>query len=462
MDRDPAERFANFVHTTRLNNLPPEVVAATRIYILDTIGVALAGSMAPGCQELKAVVNSGSLGTGSSHIVLHGIGAPAPVAAMVNSVYAHALDFDDTYDNGPLHTNSCVLPAALAVVGLRPDLTGGELLAAVAVGNEINCRLAGACQAPIHFARSPITSIFGATAAAAKLLGATEPQIANAFGIALSCAAGNLQCVIDGALVKRMQPGFMAQAGVNAALLAIGGITGATGVFCGRHGFYNTYERDQFDPAFLTEGLGTRYESLLLSLKPYPSCRFTHPVIDAALQIRTQLADLVTWQSSPFESVEQAIVALPRQSFDVIGSPFMLRQNPQVDAQFSAQFTFAVALERGQMGVREITNVRDLANTLPLSKVRIIQDDKVGGKDIVPVSARVTLAHGAPVTCTVDAIPGSPERPLSKEEVEAKYWQCVSASPLGKETERARAVLAAVNGLGNAPIRELSALLSAA
>ena len=125
--------------------------------------------------------------------------------------------------------------------------------------------------------------------AAAKLLGLDKDGLANALGVVYAMTSGNAQGLIEGRLVKRMQPAFAARAGVEAAYLAQAGITGSRDFLEGPYGFYNLYEKGLYDPAPVVEGLGSRYMINELSIKPYPCCRMTHSAIDAALELRPGL-----------------------------------------------------------------------------------------------------------------------------------------------------------------------------
>jgi 2-methylcitrate dehydratase PrpD len=107
---------------------------------------------------------------------------------------------------------------------------------AVALGLDVSCRIALACTLDRGWHRTAAIGVFGATAAAGKLIGLTPEQMLAAFGIAYSHAAGNRQCILDGALTKRLQAGQAASAGVFSALLAQTGFTGARNIFNGRFG----------------------------------------------------------------------------------------------------------------------------------------------------------------------------------------------------------------------------------
>jgi 2-methylcitrate dehydratase PrpD len=243
-----AERLVRYVSQTTYDKLPPEVVRETKKFILDTIGVGLAGAREPGCSEVVDVVKKWSGHDKGSTIIYYGDKVSPPEAAFANSVLMHALDFDDTLDSSAMHTHVSSLPASLALAEVKSRVSGKEFITAVALGVDLTCRIASAITTPLSWIRTATCGSFGAAAAAAKTLGMGEQGILNTLGIVYSQTAGNAQCLVDGGLVKRMQPGFSARSAVLSAALASKGVTGATNIFEGEYGFYNLYERGKVKP----------------------------------------------------------------------------------------------------------------------------------------------------------------------------------------------------------------------
>src|SRR5919107_1907705 len=242
MTDDPAWALARLVCRIGYADLPTSAVESARRHILDTFGCMLGGSGSPGIDELFAVISRWG-GLAESRVLLRGVRLPAPQTALLNASMGHALDFDDTLDTGgSIHPGVSVLGAALAVCDSLGAITGKELLLAVALGLDVSCRVALASTLDRGWHRTSAMGIFGAAAAAGKLLQLTPEQMLAAFGIAYSHAAGNRQCILDGALTKRMQAGQAASAGVFSAVLAQTGFTGARNIFNGRFGY------DRFDP----------------------------------------------------------------------------------------------------------------------------------------------------------------------------------------------------------------------
>src|SRR5215467_5490982 len=289
MTDDAAWSLAQYVCRTDYADLPASAVESARRDILDTFGCMLGGSGSPGIDELFAVLSRWG-GREESRVLLRGVRLPAPPAALLNASMGHALDFDDTLDTGgSIHPGVSVLGSVLAVCDSLGGRSGRDVLFAVALGLDVSCRIALACTLDRGWHRTAAIGVFGATAAVGKLIGLTPEQMLAAFGIAYSHAAGNRQCILDGALTKRMQAGQAASAGVFSAVLAQTGFTGARNIFNGRFGFLELYQPNGYDASVLLRELGTAHRGEALSYKPYPCGRPLHAAVDAALAVRARL-----------------------------------------------------------------------------------------------------------------------------------------------------------------------------
>ena len=247
--------FSDYVAKTSYSDLPAKAIENTKKFIIDTIGVGIAGLNAPGCIEALEMVKYWG-GRPESTVFFNDFKCPAPWASFVNSVFMHALDFDDTLDESAHHANVSVLPAALAIAESKKGVTGKDLICAVTIGQDVSCRLAIALRRPLAWTRAATCGFFGATAAACKILKLNQEKTVNAFGIAYSQTAGNIQGLLDRALSKRMQPAFAAKSAIISALLAERGVTGAKNVLEGDFGFFKLYEANDYNKNVLLKKLG--------------------------------------------------------------------------------------------------------------------------------------------------------------------------------------------------------------
>lgn len=449
---DFAEDYAAFSSRLTVADLPAEAVTAAKINLLDTLACAAAGHSAAGVAEVSDLVLSWA-GAPQARVLCAGDRVPAHHAAWLNGVMAHARDYDDTHDGAVLHAGVSVVPAALAAADLNPQATGADLLAGIATGLELICRLGVATRIGIidsGFIYSSLFGYFGATAAAARVLGLDAEQTVNALGIAYSQAAGTHQVTRDAALTKRMQPGFAAKAALVSVELARRGVRGARHAFEGVDGLFRTYLRDRFDPDALREGLGRRFEFVELSYKPYPCCRFNHTAIDAALQIAAQ-------ERLAAERIRRIVVGVNRQAFEAVCTPVEVRRAPKtiVQAQFSIPYTVATALIHGRVGLAAFTEegLGDVGVLALAARVETRIDaeiDRDWPRSISPAVVDVESENGA-WSRRVDHPRGHPANPMTATDFTAKLADCLRASGLTWPSETADHLQALVLGLERLP-----------
>jgi len=449
MTNDAAWPLAQHVCSTHYADLPANAVDSARRDILDTFGCMLGGSGSPGIDELFAVIARWG-GREESRVLLRGIRLPAPQAALLNASMGHALDFDDTLDaGGSIHPGVSVLGSVLAVCDSLGGVRGRDVLLAVALGLDVSCRIALAGTLDRGWHRTAAIGVFGATAAAGKLIGLTPAQMLAAFGIAYSHAAGNRQCILDGALTKRMQAGQAANAGVFSAVLAHTGFTGARNIFNGRFGFFELYQPNGYDASVLLRDLGAAFRGEALSYKPYPCGRPLHAAIDAALIARAQLKI-----ERPDDIGSVTIEADPAGHSDQFGRGLTKRRPTQVvEAQFAQPFLVAIALVHGKVGIAEVDGLGD-ASVLSLSDriAGVARDHRPRGS----LSITVQRTDGRLVTVEASDPIGSPEKPLTNAQLEAKLRDCARNAVQPLSDVNLDGLLAAIGRLETLPdAREL-------
>lgn len=415
MVQDPAFALAAHVTRTGFEDLPAATVAATKRDILDTFGCILGGSGAPGIDALYDMEDHWG-GREESVVLCRGRRLPAPRAALLNASMGHALDFDDTHDTaGSIHPGISVLAAGLAVADLLGAVDGKRFIRAIALGLDVSCRIALASTVDRGWHRTACIGVFGAAVTSALLLGLNAEQMRHALGIAYSHAAGNRQCILDGALTKRMQAGQAASAGVFSAVLARKDFTGAHNIFAGRYGFLELYQPNGADPALLLRDLGQAFRGDGLSFKPWPCGRPLHAGIDAALAVRAQMGETDAGQIAEVTMTMDA--AGHADQFE--SGPTKRRPTQVVEAQFALPFLVATALVHGKVGIGEVAGLGDAA-TLALSD-RIKGEIVAGSRPRGWLTLTVRLANGQTVSVEASDPIGSPEKPLSAALLRAKF-----------------------------------------
>ncbi len=445
---DPVADLCRFVAALRYDDLPPGAVAAVKAQIADALACALAGSAAPLSAAIAARhARWGGAPEATTLVYSHRL--PAPTAAWLNAAMIHAHDFDDSHRASNQHVFVTVLPAALAVgESLGRPLAGRDMITALAAGAELQIRVGLSVLPSMHVGWLP-TAVFGglgAAAAGARLLGLDVDRTANAVGLAYAQTQGNRQGLLEGTLAKRLTPAFSARAGVHAAMLAEIGVTGPRALTAGDFGLFALFGGADGDgggdPAALTAGLGARFAVEDIALKPYPCCRAAHRPIDMALEAAAALR--------PFDPDAIAAVELwlhPR-AHALIGQPFHIRQNPQVDAQFSAQWTVAFALLRGAPGLADFAPeaVRAAADVQALAakiQVRRLPDADPATLE----SLTLTLQDGRQTTIRHAEIKGEPGLPLSRAERLAKFTAGAAYAHTPLDAQTAERVFRAIERL---------------
>lgn len=447
---DFASTFAAFSSSLSVEELASDVIAAVKADLFDTLACATAGYSGEGVSNLVDMISDWG-GKPEATIWCTGIRVPAHHAAWANGMMSHARDFDDTHDAAVLHAGVSVVPAAIAAAESRPGVTGGDLLAGIAAGLELICRLGLATKVGIIESGYMYTSLFGhfaATAAVARVLRLSHEQTINALGVAYSQAAGTHQVTRDAALTKRVQPGFAAKTGLISVAMTLAGIRGAQRTFEGVDGLFRSYFKGAYDPDRLRDGLGQRYELLKLSFKPYPCCRFNHTAIDAALQIRPRLGGDA--------QIRRITAYVTRQSHEAVGTPIDMRRRPQtvVQAQFSIPYTVACALRRGAVTLADFTadgiqdpGVREIAALADVVTDAEIERD--WSRSMSPTRLVVETDQGT-FEARVDYPRGHFASPMSSDDFDAKMLGCLAVSGLAWPPDTIAGLRAAIEGLGEA------------
>ncbi len=428
--RDLAYDLAGNAAKVEYSDLPKDVVEITKKFILDTLATMTAGSSAPGCKSVVDLAKDWG-GKEESAILIYGGKVVAENAALANSMMAHARDFDDTHDVAVLHANASVLPAILAMAERKGGVSGKDLITAVAIGVDLMCRLGLGAMGPLNWILSSTAGYFGSTVAAGKILGLGEDKLLHAMGIAYSQCAGSYQCLVDGGLVKRMQPAFAARAAVLSSILAQKGITGARNIFEGKYGFFPLYHGGKYDREKITKNLGKEFEGKNLSVKLYPCCRYVHAGIDATLNI-------VEENDIRADDVVEVVAHVTQAAYDLVGRPFQIRESPQVDAQFSLPYTVSVAIARRNVFIDDFFEEKIKGDTQVLQlakKVKVVVDQEPIAKGLTPCVVDIKTKDGKVRSERVEILRGDPRKPVSIEEVAQKLRKCAafSAKPISEK-----------------------------
>jgi 2-methylcitrate dehydratase PrpD len=441
VNRPLSSDLAAWASRVRFEDLPADVVENTKLRIMDVIGLSLAGAeTAFGKSTRDAIVAMSP--AGPCRILGLGDRVGVTAAAFANGALSQALEYDDTHNESIVHMSSPAVAAALALAEFTP-VSGRDLIAAIALGNEISCRIGSVSSGELHkrgFHPTGLFATFGAAFLAAKLLGLDAEGMARAAGIAGSFASGLLECWVDGTQTKFLHPGWSAQSGISSAILARSGVTGPAQVFEGRWGLFASHVQDSDahrDFMRINASLGTHWESRTSSFKPYPAAHVIHPYISAAIRLRNTHA----LQVNDIESVDCPVTGF---IVSIVCEPIAEKHAPASDShgRVSLQYSVAEALFFGELGKHSYSDQsRRNPEILALARrVRYHVDPDYPGPGRFKGAVTVTLKDGRRFTEVEEYNRGSAENPMTQAELRAKFEEnaggFLSAAARGRVAER--------------------------
>jgi 2-methylcitrate dehydratase PrpD len=424
------EEIANFVETIQYKDLSGEVKSIAKRCFIDGIGVILAGSTEPCAGIIRDFVLSMEAQGESSLLGKGNLRVPAHLAALVNGTAGHAMDWDDTaLSTAPdrsvlIHPTLSPLAAGLAL-GEKRGISGQDLLTAFVTGFEVACKIAE-CIHSDHWARGFHTSntcgIFGATAAAAKLMGLPAREIRSAFGIAASMAAG--LTVNLGTMVKPLHMGRAAENGIVSAQLAALQYEGHPDALEGHKGFFHAFAGG-YDPNKIQGKLGRPFSILDpgVSIKPYPCGVVGHPAMDA-------MKDLATQYNLKPEDVARVKVSTGSNVLPPKGPLRYRKAQTALQGKFCVPFQMASMIIRRKAGVREFTDEFVLSPSVQemMDRVEAVIDPQIDalGSDKIVSLIEVQLKNGKVLRGrSSEHYRGGPLNPLTREELAEKFHDCV-------------------------------------
>jgi len=411
-----AEQLAGSIAGQRAEQLPARVRQKCEDLLIDVIGLCVT---ARNEDYIKSAL-AGCDDEGPCTAVGHSRTFSAASAAFVNGTAAHGEDFDDTFEGGPVHAGAVIVPAVLSACERhKPD--GAAALLGIAVGTEVMCRLSTVVPKAVHKAGFHPTAIFGVMGAAAGVsaaLGLNAKQAVDALGIAASFAGGIIEYLAEGAWTKRLHPGWAAQSGIRAALLARGGFFGPRTVFEGVHGLFHGFAHTaQGDYAALIGDFGTHWVTETLAFKPYPCGTMAHPYIDCAKRLAVR--------GIKPSQVKELICEVAEGTVHRLWEPLADKQRPPngYAAKFSTPFLLATGFVRGGVGLDAFTEkaVRDNDVLALASRVRYVIDPKNPYPNNFTGHIRAVLTDGSVIEERQPHFRGGAHEPLTRADIEEKF-----------------------------------------
>lgn len=453
-----SEQFAKHVLTTEFEDLPVDAIAQTKTFILDTLGVGIAGSSAFGAEELIAATNGWD---SREEATLWGRGTrmSAGTAALVNAFQVHCQEYDCVHEQAVLHPMATLLPAALAHADRTGGISGRELIVSCATGVNVAAGLGIASRSAMRFFRPATAGGFGTVAAVGRLMGLSQDVLAAAFGLMYAQTSGTLQPHVEGSATLPLQVGFASRAALQACDLAAAGFPGTRNVFEGQYGYLPLYEGpEQWDLSGTWQALtGDRWLVSELSHKPYPAGRATHGGIEGLMTLIGEGAQRV----SP-EQVEKVTIIGPPVTVRLCARPDRPDPSPNYARLCMAYIGAKVLLN----GFIDLTHYRgselsDVYTHKIASRIEMISDSQTDPNALVPVSVEMRLRNGEVRTWSVGQMLASPTRRLSREQHLAKFRRCWEFSASTITVDKSETLVELVDHLENVTdVKQLLACLS--
>ena len=428
------EELALFISEFDICDAPGKVIHSAELCVLDTVGVAIGGSVDPLVESVAraflqldrssqnaAICGTTVWGTGSR--------ASAPRAAFLNAMNGHILELDDVHTRSKTHIGTVVIPAAWAGAE-ETGASGSDFLEAVICGYEAMARIGMGFGVTAHRERgwhvTGTAGTFGAAAACAKLLKLDSEGVLNALALAGAQSFGVWAFLSDGSANKILHPASASRIGMEAAYLAKAGMTGPRHILEAEDGGLFPAMSGDYDLSKVSAGLGVEWELTRLDKKPYPCCRSAHCAIDAALDIKRG-------HSPDIKQIESVRVNTYNVGYAQCGaSGTSVNPGKPSDARFSIPYTVACALLYDNVGLEhfEPEFIHSESVRALMSRVRVFPDAAFSalypehwGCEMI-----VTLHDGRVLSAVIRDASGSEDNPMTDERVIAKAVSCAAIS----------------------------------
>ena len=426
-----AEEFSSWSKTLSVKDIPEKTQSTLKFLLKDICGIILS---ARNENYVKSLVETYK-GSGNLVSLGHSERFDLFSSAIIAGTAAHGEDFDDTFEGNPMHVGATMIPAMLSAAQ-KFNLNGDQILKGLTIGSELICRLALVAPTAMHkqsFHPTAVCGTFGVAAGLSSVLDLTEKQMVSALGIAGSFTSGIIEYLAEGSWTKRVHPGWSANSGMNAALIAKSGFYGPRTVFEGEHGFFEAFALKEIerDYSHLTDGLGNRWENQNLAFKPFACGTMAQPFVDCAIKIRKKIKNL--------NNISSITAKVGEGTVHRLWEPLKEKKNPSTpySAKFSVPYCVAVGFIRGDAGLNEFNeksiNDKEILNLA--SKVNY----EIDPNNEYPKNYTGTLICKTSENEFTEHQPcfrGGIKEPLTKDDIDKKYNANLNYSRISEENKK--------------------------
>ena len=426
-----AEEFSSWSKNLKVKDIPEKTQFTLKFLLKDICGIILS---ARNEDYVKSLVETYK-GSGSLISLGHSERFDLFSSAIIAGTAAHGEDFDDTFEGNPMHVGATMIPAMLSAAQ-KFNLDGDQILKGLAVGSELICRLALVAPTAMHkqsFHPTAVCGTFGVAAGLSSVLDLSEKQMVSALGIAGSFTSGIIEYLAEGSWTKRVHPGWSANSGMNATLIAKSGFYGPRTVFEGKHGFFEAFALKEIerDYSHLTDGLGKRWENQNLAFKPFACGTMAQPFVDCAIKIRKKIKNL--------DEISSITAKVGVGTVHRLWEPLKEKRQPSTpySAKFSVPYCVAVGFIRGDAGLNEFNekSINDKEILSLASKVNY----EIDPNNEYPKNYTGTLICKTSKNEFIEHQPcfrGGIREPLTKDDIDKKYNANLNYSKISEENKK--------------------------
>jgi 2-methylcitrate dehydratase PrpD len=416
--------LAHFAAQLRYEDIVPEVIDRMKSSLLDSIGCCLYGVTLPWTQRVQAFVEAEQAAPVASIFGSRSMSSIAN-AVLVNGTAGHAFELDDIHKESIVHAGSIAVPIALAYAQRDTNWTGQDLITAMTAGYELGTRVGNAATMSLFyrgFHPQGTSGVFVAAATAAKSLHLSATHFHHALGIAGS-QAGGLMAAQEGAMVKRFHAGRAAQSGVYAAELARRDFTGIEDVLEASYGGYLSAYSEKPNASRLTDDLGTVWETAKVGYKPHASVTSIHAALDALTHLM---------KTHHLVATDIASIRVGVSNMTYVHCAWEYKAQGVTAAQMNLYYGLAIIAHDGVAFVDQYRQERLSEPALVdfIGRIDAFIDEEIeamGPAYRHAAVVTVTTQDGQQFSHRVLHRRGSPENPISREDVEYKFRNVVAS-----------------------------------
>ena len=430
---DTMDRLVAHIAGARYSDLGRHDIEKAKVFLLDTMGVGIAGSSGAGVAELLGTVRDWGQGDEAT-VWVSGERLPAQAAAVVNAYQIHCLEYDCVHEGAVVHPMATVLSALMAYAERRSaagrPVNGRDFLLAAIVGVDVAAFMGIAATGQMRFFRPATAGGLGATAAIARLEGMDEDGIKDALGAMYGQTCGTLQPHAEGSPLLGLQIGFNARGALSAIDLTQAGFRGPHDIIDGKYGYLPIFENGEFDLERVWSKLGSEWQMSRLSHKPFPSGRLTHGVIHALQRVTSE-------KGIGPDDIASITCHVPPLVYRLVGRPDVPDPEPNY-AKLCLRYVAGAWMARGRVDVPEFRGretLGDPAIHAHAAKVEMVLDDNPDENALDPQRFIFRLKSGHEHEISLPAVFGHPDAPLTAEQNRDKFDRCVTcaSSPLSRD-----------------------------